>query len=97
MDSFEIGEVATLFCILCMQDEDFTYLNGEEVEVIGGLMMRTWSDKIERRSYKIQTKTGRRLIALPQELRKKKPPEYDGYDIVEWDDCIWQPETVKVM
>lgn len=29
-------------------------------------------------------------------LRKKKPPQYDGYDIVKWDDCLWKPKEVTV-
>lgn len=34
-------------------------------------------------------------IAEPQHLRKKRPPA-DGRAIVQWMDCPWQPEVLRV-
>ena len=78
-----------------------THYNGMEGEIIGGLAMRIMGTRngvpCEPHSgmrYRVRWANGDITAQKPQYLRKKK---YDGNEIVSWDECIWQPETVKVM
>jgi hypothetical protein len=45
-------------------------------------------------SYKIEL-DGRTYLARPENLRKKRPPRED-LQVVRWDQCPWQPESINV-
>lgn len=38
---------------------------------------------------------GMEYIALPAQLRKKRPPRED-LQVARWDECPWQPESIHV-
>jgi len=45
-------------------------------------------------SYKVEL-DGRTFLVRPQNIRKKRPPRKDR-EIVRWNDCPWQPESLRV-
>jgi hypothetical protein len=93
-ETFAIGEVAVL-CNLTI----LTHRNGLEVEIIGGLenrpAIRTNGDHVVILGYEVRDPTGEITITAPHRLRKKRPPRND-LQVVRWDQCPWQPETINV-
>lgn len=45
-------------------------------------------------SYKVEL-DGTTFLARPEHIRKKRPPRED-LQVVRWDQCPWQPESINV-
>ena len=93
---FGIGEIATLWHPEPGSDgQDFSFLHGEEVEIVG---YADGQDHDYDYWINIPSFSPEHALAKESELRKKKD-DYDGNDVVTWDDCVWSPakelETVE--
>jgi len=92
MDTFKIGEIAVLVDTgAAISPAVLQYLS-TDVEIIGPLQPD--HRLIGNAGYPIRFNDGLEAAAVPWALRKK-PPLYDGRDVTRWQDCPWQPETVR--
>lgn len=83
-DKFEVGEIA--ISVYSVRGEQ----PGFEVEIVAGL---DWRDSIHRgyvECYLVRKHGDLELYAaLPQQLRKRRPPREPTVD---WSECAWRPE-----
>jgi len=83
---FKAGEVA-IFISDGMGHKAYEKYSGEDVTVLYPLPANF---------YQILWPCGTEGYCIDKCLRKKKPPEYDGNDVIQWDDCIWKPTEVTI-
>ena len=99
-ETFKVGEIA-----IYVRPGSQHY--GREVEILSGLfkpishtdvVTGEFSQKSDALAYQITDlypEIPGVMTALPEHLRKKKPPQRDIDQIVSWDDCVWRPERVS--
>lgn len=91
-ESFSVGEIAIM-------RSDWPEFDNTEVEVVGGLAMRTGKlrDGSSRTSvcYVVLRHDGKQHQVDPPRLRKKRPPP-QREAISSWDDVIvWRPKEMQ--
>ncbi len=76
--------------------------HGQEVTIVGAPSWRHVRDRVtgvlvNRFVYPLAelSPDGKRWSVSPDRLRKKKPPRKD-LEVVRWDQCPWQPESLNV-
>lgn len=95
-EQFDIGEIAIVVAA------EFHPENiGCEVEIVGPLKERTSRQTGELfLAYQVRRQDGRLFGAKPNQLRKKRPPEWPSQEQlrqrVSWKDCAWKPENINV-
>ena len=85
---FSVGEVAILINTGAFHRD----IEGRECTIVsppGGSCVKGFPPSAYE--VRVQGCSNQIWVAFPQDLRKK----YDGNELVSWDECIWQPETVK--
>lgn len=85
---FDVGEIAILAY------SRFGRASGVECVVVSPLGVRlNLSNGQYENGYVIEV-DGNEYIALPDQLRKKRPPR-ENLQLVRWDQCPWQPAQVR--
>ena len=97
--TFAIGEIAILCPPVDVPGIAGGIPRGSEVTIASGLVLRRpkWPDgkiDVPMYVYLIHTSEGRQYCCPPGWLRKKKPPRED-LSVVHWDQCPWQPESLR--
>ena len=99
---FSPGETAILWHPdLGEEGSDFSFLHGEDVEIIE-IIEYTTHITLKEMGYDyiivVPSFSPKLLCAREHELRKKKDG-YDGNEKIEWSDCVWSPtrelETIE--
>ena len=100
--TFSIGEVAIFW------KPGFPN-HGKELTILSGMQWRRTrgsSDGIVREGWRYEcdatnlvegpysAKPGQKTFVAPEYLRKKRPPRKD-LEVIRWDQCPWQPESVR--
>lgn len=87
---FTIGEIAIL-----QNASVRTGYNGMECEVLKGpgvmrMRINATGEIVPEYGYSVMAADGEKMVARPDQLRKKRPPE----QTTEWTNCHWQPKQV---
>ncbi len=94
MNKFQVGELATV--LKCKAQEHLTKYFGSDAEIVKCKGADFHSKCIPGHTYYlVKFGDGHITNIAAESLRKKDPPEYDGYKIISWDESIWIPDTVK--
>jgi len=98
-ERFEVGEIA-LWRTSCLCGKH-CYVAGDECVIVDLLTPRPLliGGQFVVRSIYIVDYRGKSYGALPEDLRKKRPPEEDADDATpnafgSWDKCPWWPEKI---
>lgn len=94
-EAFEVGEIAVFQNAI----REF-HRNGKECEIVRGFGLHMWKDHVtgelgQAYCYVVKFPGDLSLsCALPNQLRKKRPPRREDHQTTTWDNCAWRPEGV---
>jgi hypothetical protein len=83
--------------------------HGKELTILSGMQWRKTrgsSDGVIREGWRylcdmpnavlqFKSECSEKTWVAPEHLRKKRPPR-DGLEVIRWDSCPWQPESINV-
>jgi hypothetical protein len=89
-EEFAVGEIAVLIY------SRYGRTDGPvDCLVVGSLIPRlNTTTELPETGYAVEV-AGVVYLALPEQLRKKRPPR-DDLKVTRWDQCPWQPESINV-